>query len=109
MEAACFLDAFLLSCLQPASPSQLPVLRLALLVQRQAARSSASTHCARRVTDETFYFVMADRFENGATTTTTGAEISGDRLQHGFNPTQGLFTKAAISRACWTGSITYRA
>jgi glycosidase len=38
------------------------------------------------VTDENFYFVMADRFENGDTTNDTGG-IPGDRLQHGFDPT----------------------
>ena len=38
------------------------------------------------VTDETFYFVMADRFENGDTDNDTGG-ISGDVNQHGFDPT----------------------
>ena len=38
------------------------------------------------VTDENFYFVMADRFENGDTSNDTGG-IPGDRLQHGFDPT----------------------
>jgi alpha-amylase len=38
------------------------------------------------VTDETFHFVMADRFANGSTANDTGG-ISGDRLQHGFDPT----------------------
>jgi Alpha amylase, catalytic domain len=42
------------------------------------------------VTDETFYFVMADRFENGDTANDTGG-ISGDRLQHGFDPTSKGF------------------
>ena len=42
------------------------------------------------VTDETFYFVMADRFENGDTDNDTGG-ISGDRLQHGFDPTSRGF------------------
>jgi alpha-amylase len=36
------------------------------------------------VTDETFYFVMADRFANGSAANDTGG-ISGDRLQHGFD------------------------
>ena len=40
--------ALLSSCLLPASPSQPPVLPLVLLVQRPAARSSASTRCALR-------------------------------------------------------------
>ena len=42
------------------------------------------------VTDETFYFVMADRFANGSTANDTGG-ISGDRLQHGFDPTHRGF------------------
>ena len=42
------------------------------------------------VTDETFYFVMADRFENGDTDNDRGG-ISGDRLQHGFDPTSRGF------------------
>jgi alpha-amylase len=42
------------------------------------------------VTDENFYFVMADRFENGSTDKDTGG-ISGDRLQHGFDPTHRGF------------------
>ncbi len=42
------------------------------------------------VTEESFYFVMADRFANGSTANDTGG-ISGDRLQHGFDPTQRGF------------------
>ncbi len=38
------------------------------------------------VTDENFYFVMADRFENGATANDTGG-LTGDRLVTGFDPT----------------------
>jgi glycosidase len=37
------------------------------------------------VTDENFYFVMADRFQNGRTDNDTGG-LSGGRLQHGFDP-----------------------
>jgi glycosidase len=37
------------------------------------------------VTDETFYFVMADRFENGDPDNDRGG-ISGDENQHGFDP-----------------------
>ncbi|WP_158277240.1 pullulanase-type alpha-1,6-glucosidase [Serinibacter arcticus] len=40
--------------------------------------------------DETFYFVMADRFANGDTTNDT-AGIAGDRLAHGFDPTDKGF------------------
>ncbi|WP_122263160.1 pullulanase-type alpha-1,6-glucosidase [Ornithinimicrobium cerasi] len=43
------------------------------------------------VTDEQFYFVMADRFANGDTTNDT-AGIAGGRLEHGFDPTdKGFF------------------
>jgi alpha-amylase len=51
----------------------------------------AGNHSLREpVTDETFYFVMADRFANGSTANDTGG-ISGDRLQHGFDPTSRGF------------------
>jgi alpha-amylase len=39
------------------------------------------------VTDDSFYFVMADRFENGDTANDRGGIQSGDRLVHGFDPT----------------------
>ncbi|MGO0576609.1 pullulanase-type alpha-1,6-glucosidase [Ornithinimicrobium panacihumi] len=42
------------------------------------------------VTDEQFYFVMADRFANGDETNDT-AGIEGDRLDHGFDPTDKGF------------------
>jgi alpha-amylase len=42
------------------------------------------------VTDENFYFVMADRFENGSTSNDTGG-ISGGPNQHGFDPTNKGF------------------
>ena len=42
------------------------------------------------VTDETFYFVMADRFANGSTSNDTGG-IPGGRDQHGFDPTNKGF------------------
>ncbi len=42
------------------------------------------------VTDEQFYFVMADRFANGDTANDTGG-IDGDRLEHGFDPTDKGF------------------
>ncbi|HET9779574.1 MAG TPA: alpha-amylase family glycosyl hydrolase [Propionibacteriaceae bacterium] len=44
------------------------------------------THSLRApVTDETFYFVMADRFANGSTANDTGG-IQGGPNQHGFDP-----------------------
>ena len=42
------------------------------------------------MTDETFYFVMADRFANGTTANDTGG-IAGGRLEHGFDPTHRGF------------------
>ncbi len=43
------------------------------------------------VTDENFYFVMADRFENGDTGNDKGGISSDDRLVHGFDPTDKAF------------------
>jgi alpha-amylase len=52
-----------------------------------AARDGDAQHSLRSaVTDGTFYFVMADRFENGSTANDTGG-LSGDRLVTGFDPT----------------------
>ena len=49
------------------------------------------THSLRApVTDETFYFVMADRFANGSTANDTGG-IQGGPNQHGFDPTHRGF------------------
>ena len=43
------------------------------------------------LTRENFYFVMADRFENGTKANDTGG-IAGTRLQNGFDPTsQGFY------------------
>jgi alpha-amylase len=42
------------------------------------------------VTDEQFYFVMADRFENGDTGNDRGG-LTGDRLVTGFDPTSRAF------------------
>jgi alpha-amylase len=43
------------------------------------------------VTDESFYFVMADRFQNGSTANDTGG-IQGGPNDHGFDPTnKGYF------------------
>ena len=42
------------------------------------------------VTDENFYFVMADRFANGSTDNDTGG-LSPDRLVSGFDPTMKGF------------------
>ena len=51
----------------------------------------AARHSLRApVTDENFYFVMADRFENGTNANNTGG-ISGGRMEHGFDPTNKGF------------------
>ena len=56
-----------------------------------AGRGLAARHSLRApVTDETFYFVMADRFENGSTANDTGG-ISGGPNEHGFDPTHRGF------------------
>src|SRR3954468_1640200 len=56
-----------------------------------AAAASAQTgeaqHSLRSpVTDENFYFIMADRFENGTTANDLGG-LPADRLVSGFDPT----------------------
>ena len=69
-----------------APPRRRPVHRRRLPAgpARAGARSPHSLRAP--VTDENFYFVMADRFENGDTANDTGG-IPGDRLTHGFDPT----------------------
>ncbi len=66
------------------------------------------------VTDETFYFVMADRFENGSTANDTGG-IQGGPNQHGFDQTnkgfyqggdlKGLLNRIDYIRGLGTTSI----
>ena len=57
-----------------------------------AAASLTARHSLRApVTDETFYFVMADRFENGDTDNDKGGISGGVRLDHGFDPTNKGF------------------
>ena len=53
------------------------------------------------VTDETFYFVMADRFANGSPPTTPAASRAVPTSMASTPPT-GASTKAATSRGCWT-------
>ena len=50
----------------------------------------AQSSLRKDLTREQFYFVMADRFENGRTDNDTGG-FGGDRLQHGFDPTDKAF------------------
>jgi alpha-amylase len=60
------------------------------------------------VTDETFYFVMADRFANGSRENDTGG-IPGGPNDHGFDPTKRGYYQAATSRVCWIASTTSKA
>jgi len=56
-----------------------------------AASSSAPTYRARLPEDEVIYFVMPDRFENADPSNDRG-DLSGDRLQTGYDPTaKGFF------------------
>jgi alpha-amylase len=54
------------------------------------ARLAARHSLRGPVTDENFYFVMADRFENGTAANDTGG-ISGGPMEHGFDPTNKGF------------------
>ncbi len=56
----------------------------------EADRQLAGTSLRDDLTRERFYFVMADRFENGDPTNDT-AGIAGDRLASGFDPTDKGF------------------
>src|SRR3954453_12868677 len=52
-----------------------------------SARTGEAQHSLRSpVTDENFYFIMADRFENGTTANDLGG-LPADRLVSGFDPT----------------------
>ncbi|USQ77056.1 pullulanase-type alpha-1,6-glucosidase [Ornithinimicrobium cryptoxanthini] len=53
-------------------------------------RALAGDSLRKPVTSEQFYFVMADRFANGDETNDRGG-IEGDRLDHGFDPTDKGF------------------
>src|ERR687898_424422 len=64
---------------------------LALSAPAMGQSSAEAQHSLRSpVTDENFYFIMADRFENGTTDNDTGG-IAGGRDQHGFDPTNKGF------------------
>ena len=56
----------------------------------EADQALALDSLREATTREQFYFVMADRFANGDTTNDT-AGIAGDRLDHGFDPTDKGF------------------
>lgn len=55
-----------------------------------AATGPVSAPLRAALTREQFYFVMADRFANGDPSNDTGG-IAGDRLAHGFDPTDKGF------------------
>ena len=62
------------------------------------------------VTGESFYFVMADRFENGSHGQRPRRAPPATGWSSGFDPTgDAASTTAATSRACSTGSTTSRA
>ena len=57
------------------------------------ARRRAGHSLRSPVTDENFYFVMADRFRNGSTANDEGG-LGDDRLVSGFDPTkQGVLQR----------------
>ncbi|HEU4511915.1 MAG TPA: pullulanase-type alpha-1,6-glucosidase [Nocardioidaceae bacterium] len=55
-----------------------------------ADRALAGPALRQPTTRENFYFVMADRFANGDTANDRGG-LDGDRMQHGFDPTDKGF------------------
>ena len=56
----------------------------------EPATSCSPGRAARGLTDEVFYFVLPDRFDNGDATNDTGG-IAGGRLATGFDPTDKGF------------------
>ena len=88
---------------------------LAVCLLAVPAQGAVSPHSLRKpVTDENFYFVMADRFENGDAANDHGG-IAGGRLQDGFDPTakgfyhggdlQGLLDRIDYIKGLGTDSI----
>ncbi|HEV2931371.1 MAG TPA: alpha-amylase family glycosyl hydrolase [Propionibacteriaceae bacterium] len=68
-----------------------PDVAVAAAPSSNAGGRLAARHSLRSpVTDESFYFVMADRFANGRTDNDTGG-IPGGPNQHGFDPTHRGF------------------
>lgn len=68
-----------------------PLPLLAQCSMADPVHSSTSTHYSERTpADEIIYFVLPDRFENADTTNDTGG-ISGDKLDHGFDPSHKGF------------------
>ena len=94
-------------------PDAQPAARAAESSQRDG-RLAARHSLRAPVTDETFYFVMADRFANGNAANDTGG-LAGGPLVHGFDPThrgffnggdlQGLLDQIDYIRGLGTTSI----
>src|SRR5688500_12894923 len=64
--------------------------------KKEAAAAGALHSLRAPVTDETFYFVMADRFNNGDASNDTGGiqpvdPSLPDRDEHGFDPTSKAY------------------
>ncbi|MEL6363179.1 MAG: alpha-amylase family glycosyl hydrolase, partial [Pseudomonadota bacterium] len=55
-----------------------------------SAQAADTTEISRPPEDEIIYFVLPDRFENGDPSNDRGG-IDGDRLRHGFDPTNNGF------------------
>ena len=73
-----------------------------------ADRALAGTSLREDLTRERFYFVMADRFANGDPANDTGG-IAGDRLVHGFDPTDKGFYHGGDLAGLLDSSTTSRA
>ena len=73
-----------------------------------ASRKAPGKHSLRApVTDENFYFVMADRFENGGHRQRHRRNPGGPKSMASTPPTRAS-TTAATSGGCWTKSTTSR-
>ena len=79
--------------------------------RRRPPRTGRPRHSLRApVTGENFYFVMADRFENGSTANDHGGLRPATGSVSGFDPTaQGLLPRRRPRRACSNASTTSRA
>ena len=69
------------------------------------ARDGAAHSLRAPVTGENFYFVMADRFENGSSANDKGG-LGDDPQVSGYDRPTRAITTAATSRACSTASTT---
>ena len=80
--ANCFRGGLIASAFAVAACASLPV-------SSQTPEASCN-YLERLPQDEVIYFVLPDRFENGDTANDRGM-IEGDRLAHGFDPTEAGF------------------